>query len=147
MPRAKRRKTDAATTPTAEDASSSNNTRRNVRGRRGGLQDFPKMPLDISLEVRSCIVYEITDIEVECPCRSFPVSFRWTCSTSLARIRPSGNFLWIKSRPLTGGLPEIPCDISEPAFANLLFNPHCHVRVLRELCICGVTDITHRRPA
>lgn len=35
---------------------------------------------------------------------------------------------WKASRKQIEGLPDIPAPLSEPAYANLLFFNHCHVR-------------------
>lgn len=36
--------------------------------------------------------------------------------------------LWKASRQLVDGLPDCPVHLSEPAYANLVFSTHCHVR-------------------
>ena len=40
----------------------------------------------------------------------------------------SSRTLWRVSRQLVDGLPECPEHLSEPAYANLVFSNHCHVR-------------------
>ncbi|TFK81995.1 hypothetical protein K466DRAFT_557211 [Polyporus arcularius HHB13444] len=46
---------------------------------------------------------------------------------ALLMSRSSASY-WATSRKQIQGLPEIPEDISEPAFSNLIFCNHCHVR-------------------
>ncbi|KZT71787.1 hypothetical protein DAEQUDRAFT_665528 [Daedalea quercina L-15889] len=90
-------------------------SRKNVRGRRGGLKDMPDMPLDVLLEI-FCYM-EPRDL------------------LSLARTtKPFREFLmhhssanmWKAARANIAGLPDCPPYLSEPAFANLAFSPYCH---------------------
>lgn len=36
--------------------------------------------------------------------------------------------VWRRARENRPDIPDCPPDLTEPAFANLLFDPHCHVR-------------------
>ncbi|KAI0705067.1 hypothetical protein C8T65DRAFT_830619 [Cerioporus squamosus] len=88
---------------------------RNVRGRRGGLQDMPKMPLDILFEIfgflhpRDLLNLARTTKEF----RAFLMS------------RDAAHF-WEKARKQVRDIPDKPAHLSEPAYANLLFFTHCH---------------------
>ncbi|PIL35919.1 hypothetical protein GSI_01579 [Ganoderma sinense ZZ0214-1] len=89
--------------------------RRNIRGRRGGLKDMPNMPLDILIEIfghmhpRDLLSLARTTKDF----RTFLMS------------RDAAPF-WKAARQQVEGLPECPEDLSEPAFANLVFFPYCH---------------------
>jgi hypothetical protein len=41
----------------------------------------------------------------------------------------SAKSIWKSALSNVPGLPECPPDMSHPAFANLAFDPHCHVRI------------------
>ncbi|KAI0072231.1 hypothetical protein K474DRAFT_420107 [Panus rudis PR-1116 ss-1] len=124
MPRGKRRKTGATDShetvkaPTSGETVSNGSTaaRRNVRGRRGGLQDLPKMPLDILLEIFS----HVHPMDLLNLARTSQAFRRFLLS------RTEASLLWRAARANVPELPNIPDNISEPAFANLLFDPHCH---------------------
>lgn len=53
--------------------------------------------------------------------------------------RAEAEKLWIAARERTVGLPPRPTFLSEPAYANLLFSAHCHVRFMH---ICSKTALT-----
>jgi len=42
-------------------------------------------------------------------------------------MRRSNAFIWRASRALVPKLPDCPADLSEPQYARLAFDPHCHV--------------------
>ena len=46
----------------------------------------------------------------------------------------SASTIWRRARENVPGLPDCPKDMSEPAYANLLFDPHCHVSAIYTLC-------------
>ncbi|PCH38323.1 hypothetical protein WOLCODRAFT_66907 [Wolfiporia cocos MD-104 SS10] len=87
-----------------------------IRGRRGGLKDMLNMPTDILLEIfrhfhpRDLLSLARTTKEF----RAFLMS------------RNSSLNIWKASRQHIEGLPDCPEHLSEPAYANLVFFPHCH---------------------
>ncbi|KAI0675149.1 hypothetical protein C8Q78DRAFT_1010751 [Trametes maxima] len=88
---------------------------RAIRGRRGGLKDMPKMPLDILIEIFS---------------RMHPRDLLNLARTSkdfraFLMSRQSASF-WRAARQQVHDLPECPQFLSEPQYANLLFFPYCH---------------------
>ncbi|KAI0645556.1 hypothetical protein C8Q79DRAFT_910119 [Trametes meyenii] len=88
---------------------------RAIRGRRGGLKDMPKMPLDILIEIFSCMhPRDLLNLA-----RTSKEFRRFLMS------RQSASF-WRAARQQVDGLPECPQFLSEPQYANLLFFPHCH---------------------
>jgi len=109
--------------------------RRNV-ARRGRLYLFLDMPLDI--------VYEVRHVRCTCSARSSswllqilghlePLDILRLARTS----RDLRSFLMIRERSSIWrtarsnvGLPSPPDSMSEPAFANLVFDGYCHVRHL-----------------
>ncbi|KAI0705068.1 hypothetical protein C8T65DRAFT_809902 [Cerioporus squamosus] len=126
MPPKKRGKTTNSTnnpasspktpTPAAKGGTATPAARsRNVRGRRGGLQDMPKMPLDVLLEIfgflhpRDLLSLARTTKHF----REFLMS------------RNTAHF-WEKARKQVQDIPDKPAHLSEPAYANLLFCTHCH---------------------
>lgn len=168
-----------ATPSTSRNAAS----KKQLRGRRGGLKDMPNMPIDILLEVRdasllasatacvgrrksSCYVRSAASSQRSlirpfasvtsppvCPCALSTVCLPTPLLTAasaqifshllpidllnLARtsksfrtllMSRSSRTLWRVSRQLVDGLPECPEHLSEPAYANLVFSNHCHVR-------------------
>ena len=46
---------------------------------------------------------------------------------------------WKRARENLVNFPECPLDMSEPAYANLMFSPHCHVSAH----FCFLTVVTH----
>ncbi|KAI0355612.1 hypothetical protein OH77DRAFT_1454044 [Trametes cingulata] len=131
MPPRKRARKGAALADTAADpaatASGSNGAaaekattgrtpgRRNIRGRRGGLKDMPNMPLDILIEIFSCMhPRDLLNLaRTSKDFRSFLMS------------RNAAPF-WKAARQQVDGLPDCPSFLSEPQYANLLFFTHCH---------------------
>ncbi|KAI0374176.1 hypothetical protein BV20DRAFT_988540 [Pilatotrama ljubarskyi] len=129
-PRKKPRKATAVANTPADSAAAATSTsasvvekaptnrtpaRRNIRGRRGGLKDMPNMPLDILIEIFSCMhprdLLSLARTSKEF--RAFLMS------------RNAAPF-WKAARQQVEGLPECPSFMSEPQYANLLFFTHCH---------------------
>ncbi|PCH43558.1 hypothetical protein WOLCODRAFT_122186, partial [Wolfiporia cocos MD-104 SS10] len=88
---------------------------RAIKGKRGGLQNIPDMPLDILLEIFSCL--EPKDL----------LNLART-SKSLRQLLMTRETIsvWRAARANMGKLPDCPSFLSEPAYANLAFFPHCH---------------------
>ncbi|KAI0072229.1 hypothetical protein K474DRAFT_1605514 [Panus rudis PR-1116 ss-1] len=93
-------------------------SRRKVRGRRGGLQGLPKMPLELIFKVLSYL-YPMDLLNLARTSKAF--------RQLLMSKHSAGD--WLAARRNVPEMPNIPENISEPAFANLLFDSHCHVRV------------------
>ncbi|KAI0077476.1 hypothetical protein K474DRAFT_1661749 [Panus rudis PR-1116 ss-1] len=121
MVRKRQRKTDAngdiATASTSSGAvTGTPDGRRDqrVRGKRGGLQEFPNMPLDIVFEVLV---------------RLQPADLLSLSRTSKAfrvlLMSRSAILYWKGARRNVPGLPECPEDMSEPAYASLVFDTRC----------------------
>ncbi|KAI0725257.1 hypothetical protein C8Q72DRAFT_615136 [Fomitopsis betulina] len=89
--------------------------RKNVRGKKGGLEDMPNMPLDILFEIFCCL--EPRDLlnlaRTTKPFRRFLMSRR-SAQT------------WRAARANVEELPDCPAHLSEPQYANLLFFPYCN---------------------
>ncbi|KAL1942082.1 hypothetical protein VTO73DRAFT_6612 [Trametes versicolor] len=103
--------------PATTDAGPSNRNppRRAIRGRRGGLKDMPNMPLDILIEIFSCMhPRDLLNIA-----RTSKAFRAFLMSRSAAPF-------WKAARKQVGGLPECPSFLSEPQYANLLFFTNCH---------------------
>ncbi|KAM5534231.1 hypothetical protein V8D89_012138 [Ganoderma adspersum] len=90
-------------------------TRRNIRGRCGGLKIILNMPLDIVVE----IVGHMHPRDL--------LNLAHT-SKSFRKFLMSRNAapLWKAARRQVDGLLECPGHLSKPAYANLLFFTHCH---------------------
>ncbi|KAG2041834.1 hypothetical protein BDR03DRAFT_855543 [Suillus americanus] len=86
------------------------------RARRGGLSLLPTMSLDVLFEIFGFLK---------------PLDLLSLARTSKAfrnlLMRKSNVFIWRASRSLIPNLPECPPDLSEPQYACLAFDPHCHV--------------------
>ncbi|KAI1795649.1 hypothetical protein LXA43DRAFT_730878 [Ganoderma leucocontextum] len=90
-------------------------SRRHLRGRRGGLKDMPDMPLDILFEI--CRFLHPRDL----------LNLARTSKAFRALLmRRDSAIFWRQVRRQFEGLPDPPSYLSEPAYANLLFFPHCH---------------------
>ncbi|KAH9952089.1 hypothetical protein B0H21DRAFT_13030 [Amylocystis lapponica] len=105
---AKRRKT---TTTVARTAAPKKTTR---SGRRS-LSKLPDMPLDILFEIFG----HLNPIDVLHLART-------TKALRDILMRRSALSIWREARAHVDGLPDCPADLSEPQYANLLFDPHCH---------------------
>ncbi|KAI0074234.1 hypothetical protein K474DRAFT_1626258 [Panus rudis PR-1116 ss-1] len=90
-------------------------TNRGIRRRRGGLEELPKMPLDIIFEVFSHL----------CPLDLLNLARTTKAFRQLLMSKQSAVH-WRTARANVPGLPDIPDDMTEPEFANLLFSSHCH---------------------
>ncbi|KAH8099253.1 hypothetical protein BXZ70DRAFT_1009070 [Cristinia sonorae] len=99
----------------AQSSKSMLKPRRNLRGRRGVLQELPNMPLDILFEVFS----HMHPLDLLNLCRTSK-SFRQLLMDKTSVI------FWKAARKNVDGLPQCPSFMSEPAFANLLFCSNCH---------------------
>ena len=140
---AKRRRAESPSpSPSTDDSSSSGNRVakrpkvRNLRGRRGSLQDLPQMPLDVLYMV--CFTFEpsytlFTLYSFQILSLLDPLDLLHLARTSkdfrnLLMSRSSIS-LWKVARLNIEGLPDCPPYLSEPAYANLAFDAHCHVRI------------------
>ncbi|KAI0721702.1 hypothetical protein C8T65DRAFT_630946 [Cerioporus squamosus] len=89
--------------------------RRNVRGRRGGLKDMPGMPLDILIEIFG-FMHPRDLLNLARTSKPFRALLMSRSSISMWRASIQG----------VEDLPKCPSYMSEPAYVNLLFFPHCH---------------------
>ncbi|KAJ3836315.1 hypothetical protein EV361DRAFT_806158 [Lentinula raphanica] len=90
---------------------------RGIRGKLGVLEKLAKdMPLDVVLEIF---------------CYLEPRDLLWlACTTKDLRailMSKSSVNIWRTTLRNVEGLPPCPADLNEPQFANLLFEPYCHV--------------------
>ncbi|KAI0744138.1 hypothetical protein C8Q80DRAFT_1185250 [Daedaleopsis nitida] len=90
-------------------------TRRNLRGKKGGLKDMPGMPLDILIEIFS-LMHPRDLLSLARTSKDFRALLMSRNSMSL----------WKAARQQVPGLPDCPSYLSEPAHANLAFFTHCH---------------------
>ncbi|KZT09619.1 uncharacterized protein LAESUDRAFT_646055 [Laetiporus sulphureus 93-53] len=81
------------------------------------LDKLPEMPLDILLEIFS----HLRPLDLLHLART-------TKALRTMLMSRSSISLWKGARELVGRLPDCPSDLSEPQYANLLFDQHCHVR-------------------
>ncbi|PCH43514.1 hypothetical protein WOLCODRAFT_138386, partial [Wolfiporia cocos MD-104 SS10] len=88
---------------------------RAIRGRRGGLKSLPDMPLDILFEIFTCLGPK-------------DLLYLTRTSKSLRQLLMTRETIsvWKATRANIRELPECPSFLSEPAYANLAFSPHCH---------------------
>jgi hypothetical protein len=101
------------------------------RARKGGLSLLPSTSLDV--------LFEVSVVGSECAFNSSQQIFGFLKPLdllSLARTSKafrnllmckSNAFIWRASRALIPKLPHCPADLSEPQYARLAFDPHCHV--------------------
>ncbi|OBZ75564.1 hypothetical protein A0H81_04660 [Grifola frondosa] len=89
--------------------------RRAVRGRKGGLKGIINMPLDILFEIFGYL--DLADLLHLA---------RTSKDTRVILMNRSSAYIWKAARQNIEGLPQCPPFLSEPAYANLLFSPHCH---------------------
>ncbi|KAI0089590.1 hypothetical protein BDY19DRAFT_943117 [Irpex rosettiformis] len=83
--------------------------------RRGKLHQILDMPLDVIMEI--CLSLQTKDIlHLSRLSKAFRALF--TSRTT--------QFIWRAARHNVPGLPPLPNDLTELAYANLLFDPHCH---------------------
>ncbi|KAG6813335.1 hypothetical protein H0H92_011883 [Tricholoma furcatifolium] len=102
----------------ATDAGGSK-SRRMVRGKRGKLEQMAELPLDVLFEIFG----QLEPIDILNLSRT---------SKSLRNILMSRSSIgvWRNARAHVEGLPECPDDMSEPAYANLVFYPYCHRNIV-----------------
>ncbi|KAI0689362.1 hypothetical protein C8T65DRAFT_817778 [Cerioporus squamosus] len=89
--------------------------RRHIRGRLGGLQNMPDMPLDILIEI-----FKFMHLRDLLNLARTTKGFR-----AFLMSRKSEPF-WRAARRQIEDLPQCPTFLSEPAYANLMFFSHCH---------------------
>ncbi|KAG1754398.1 hypothetical protein EDB19DRAFT_1626773 [Suillus lakei] len=91
-----------------------------LRARKGGLSLLPTISLDVLFEIFGFLK---------------PLDLLSLARTSKAfrnlLMRKSNAFIWRDSRSLVPNLPDCPADLSEPQYACLAFDPHCHVELSR----------------
>lgn len=125
-------------------AKKTNATRRGrtVRGKRGGLDKLTAMPLDVVFEVRLWMFSGKYDIQLEPDSGAVPQILCYLHPGDLLNLaRTSKDFrellmsrrsmsFWKAARQNVEDLPPCPEDMSEPAYANLLFRTNCYVSLL-----------------
>ncbi|KAI0768936.1 hypothetical protein BC629DRAFT_1535598 [Irpex lacteus] len=89
-------------------------TKRVVRGRRAALQQIMSMPMDVFYEI--CLHLQPKDL------LSLARSSKELRSLFMSR---KTLFLWKAARLNMPGMPSCPEDMSEPAYASLMFDTHC----------------------
>ncbi|RDX56503.1 hypothetical protein OH76DRAFT_1395620 [Lentinus brumalis] len=83
--------------------------------RKKSLSMLPDMPLDILYEIFAHLhPYDLLHLT------------RTTKPLRVLLMNRSATTVWKRARENVPGLPDCPPDLSEPAFANLAFDPHCH---------------------
>ncbi|OBZ69191.1 hypothetical protein A0H81_10740 [Grifola frondosa] len=97
--------------------------------RRRTLSKLPDMPVDILFEIFGHLhPYDVLHLA------------RTTKSLRNLLMHRSATSIWKRARENVEELPECPADLSEPQYANLLFDPHCHfclsARVLSVMWNC-----------
>ncbi|KAI1794636.1 hypothetical protein LXA43DRAFT_995909 [Ganoderma leucocontextum] len=100
-----------------------------TRGKRKSLSRLPDMPLDVLYEVFPYLhPYDLLHLA------------RTTKAFRALLMSRSAITLWRQSIATVPDLPECPPDLTEPAYTNLLFDPHCHfcvkARVVTVMWIC-----------
>ncbi|RPD66387.1 hypothetical protein L226DRAFT_530487 [Lentinus tigrinus ALCF2SS1-7] len=100
--------------PLNKDASATPSQGKGGR-RRKSLSMLPNMPLDILYEILSLLhPYDLLHLS------------RTSKAFRLLLMNRSAITIWRRARDNVLGLPNCPSDLSEPAYANLVFDPHCH---------------------
>ncbi|KAJ7650256.1 hypothetical protein FB45DRAFT_887444 [Roridomyces roridus] len=94
---------------------SSDSKTKKVRGRRGILSSLKEFPLDVMFEILGHL--RLQDL--------LTLSRTTKDFRGLLMSRSSAT-IWKESRSRVEGLPDIPKDLSEPQYANLVFDSHCH---------------------
>ncbi|KAI0074572.1 hypothetical protein K474DRAFT_1601318 [Panus rudis PR-1116 ss-1] len=100
----------------ASDGGNSSNASPTSRRRYQRRKSLPELPLGIFYE----LLGHSTPIELLCLARTNK-QFRQIF------MRKAAARYWKAARENIPGLPDCPPDLSEPAYANLVFDPHCHV--------------------
>ncbi|KIP04622.1 hypothetical protein PHLGIDRAFT_188976 [Phlebiopsis gigantea 11061_1 CR5-6] len=101
--------------PNNTDATLAAKRARRCRGSRGRLEGMPEMPLDILF----IIFGQLMPMDLLNIARTAKVFRRFLMARSAAP-------LWRAARRNADGLPDCPPLLSEPAYANLVFDTHCH---------------------
>ncbi|KAH7920429.1 hypothetical protein BV22DRAFT_1133083 [Leucogyrophana mollusca] len=86
-----------------------------VKKRRGRLEMMPTMNLDVLFQILS-LLHPMDLLNLA----------RTTQAFRHLLMRKSSAFVWKTARLQIEGFPDCPPDLSEPAYANLAFYPHCH---------------------
>ncbi|KAJ7170688.1 hypothetical protein C8R43DRAFT_60482 [Mycena crocata] len=86
-----------------------------VRGRRGLLSSLKEFPLDVLFEIFG----HLNPVDLLHLARTTKEIRGILMSRSTA-------FIWKEARSHVEGLPDLPPDLSEPQYANLAFDGHCH---------------------
>nr|VWO94846.1 F-box domain protein [Ganoderma boninense] len=125
-PTKRRRKNTSKSSPTTTSALLKSAS---ARGKRKSLSKLPDMPLDILYEVFAHLhPYDLLHLA------------RTTKAFRSLLMSRSSITLWRQSIATVPDLPECPPDLTEPAYANLLFDPHCHfcvkARVMTVMWTC-----------
>ncbi|KAJ7283261.1 hypothetical protein C8J57DRAFT_1291965 [Mycena rebaudengoi] len=81
-----------------------------IRGRRGLLSSLKEFPMDVLFEIFG----HLNPLDL------------LHLSRTTKEIRGTLPFVWKESRRNIQGLPDIPPELSEPQYANLAFDAHCH---------------------
>ncbi|KAJ7126990.1 hypothetical protein C8R44DRAFT_780134 [Mycena epipterygia] len=111
VPKKKRRKAGKSTqVATAEDQKL-----KKVRGRRGLLSSLKEFPLDVLFEIFG----HLNPLDLLHLART-------TKEIRGILMARSAAFIWKEARSHVEGLPDLPRDLSEPQYANLVFDCHCH---------------------
>ncbi|KAI0664676.1 hypothetical protein C8Q70DRAFT_938855 [Cubamyces menziesii] len=85
------------------------------KGRRRDLSRLVDMPLDILFEIFGHLhPHDLLQLS------------RTTKALRSVLMRPSAVTIWRNARRNVDDLPDCPDDLTEPAYANLLFDQHCH---------------------
>ncbi|PCH43536.1 hypothetical protein WOLCODRAFT_122141 [Wolfiporia cocos MD-104 SS10] len=108
--------TAVASTNKRNNAATRRAPRKKEKGGGGELSQISDMPLDILQEIFAYL--QPVDLLHIARCTKHFRAFLMT--------RSSAN-MWKASRQNIPGLPQCPPHLSEPAYANLVFSPHCHV--------------------
>lgn len=104
------------------------------------LANTPNMPLDVILEVLYhllSVLRQYLSLFSPAPLHVQTLLYLWpidllNVSRSMKNLRKilmtrKNVFVWKVAQQNVGGHPKPPADLSEPAFASLLFNEHCYV--------------------
>ncbi|KAI0085152.1 hypothetical protein BDY19DRAFT_967371 [Irpex rosettiformis] len=103
------------TTSTVDNVPAETETVVHVPRRRGKLHQMLDMPLDVIMEI--CLHLQTKDmLNLSRLSKAFRALF--TSRTT--------QYIWKTARINVAGLPPCPEDLTELAYANLLFDPHCH---------------------
>ncbi|KAF9262583.1 hypothetical protein L218DRAFT_867203 [Marasmius fiardii PR-910] len=101
-----------------------------TRRKRGFLQRLKELPLDVVFEIFSHLTpHDLLNLS------------RTSKDLRKLLLSRSTILVWKSARMNVEGLPDIPDDMSEPAYAHLCFDVRCHVRIQRtHLFVLSVTN-------